>query len=142
MIKFNKEEISLLKELVPYLGIDNEEKEHRKYSSFYYRTFYTFKESDIEWFEDDYIHLFHKVVGLTIVINGMWDDSNGLDELSIDIKRSVGSKNPDYDTLLDIINNSKESFSDEVFNKIITNLNLIIPENVYMTTEIPFEVVK
>ncbi|BBU72766.1 hypothetical protein HWB19_gp120 [Cronobacter phage vB_CsaP_009] len=141
MIKFTDKEIETIKELVLDLGIENEEKEHRKYSTFYYYTYYTFEEKDREYFENNQ-ELLDKIIGLTFHINGLWDDSYGLDELSIDINRSVGSKNPDYNTLLDIINNSKESFSDEVFNKIIGNLYLIVPENIYMTTDIPFEVVK
>ncbi|QMV48236.1 hypothetical protein PQC36_gp066 [Proteus phage Vb_PmiP-P59] len=141
MINFTDKDIEFIKDLVLELGIDNEEKEHRKYSTFYYYTYYTFKENDKEYFEGKQ-DLFDKIIGLTFYINGLWSDSYGLEELSINIKRSVGSKNPDYDTLLDIIQNNKESFSDKGFHRIIGNIQSVLPENIYITTEIPFEVVK
>ena len=54
------------------------EKEHRKYSSFYCWSSHTMTEDDIKELANEGVDA-SEFLGVTVVLNGMWDDSWGTD---------------------------------------------------------------
>lgn len=54
------------------------EKEHRKYSSFYCWSSHTFGQKDIDEFANSGVDA-SELLGVTVTMNGMWDDSWGTD---------------------------------------------------------------
>lgn len=63
------------------------EKEHRKYSSFYATATHTFKQADIDDLVVEEDVDASELLGVTVTLNGVWDDWNGVDWYDINFKK-------------------------------------------------------
>lgn len=59
------------------------EKEHRKYSTFYCWSTYTFTQEDVDYFAKEDVDA-SEFLGVTVTMSGLWDDSNGSDWVDVE----------------------------------------------------------
>lgn len=82
----------IIEEYVSDLG--EFDKEHRKYSSFYCWSSYTFKQDDVDTLAEEGIDA-SELLGVTVTLNGVWDECCGCEWYDMDF-----AKHEEYQELI------------------------------------------